>query len=127
MKYNVRARNRSLNRARGWQAHPRWRMTRGGQIALGPGKADLLEAIERTGSISAAALSLGMSYRRSWLLVEMMNRCFLGPLVATSSHRRRGAALTADGRLVLRLYRRIQSRSRRAVQPELAALLRLLR
>src|SRR5436309_841867 len=74
-----------------------------------------------------AALSLGMSYRRSWLLVEMMNRCFLGPLVATSSHRRRGAALTADGRLVLRLYRRIQSRSRRAVQSDLAALLRLLR
>src|SRR5258705_5968570 len=47
-----------------WEARPRWRLVRDGRIALGPGKADLLEAIDATGSISAAAQSLGMSYRR---------------------------------------------------------------
>ena len=125
MKYNERASRRRAGRAPGWVAQPRWRMTRGEEIALGPGKADLLEAIDRTGSISAAAASLEMSYRRAWLLVWMMNRCFLRPLVATSAHRRHGAALTADGRLVLRLYRRIQSGSRRAVQSDLTTLLRL--
>ena len=50
------------------------RLMLGDEIAMGPGKADLLEAIEREGSISAAARALGMSYRRAWLLVETMNR-----------------------------------------------------
>ncbi len=45
-------------------------------IALGPGKADLLETIGATGSISAAARGMGMSYKRAWLLVDTMNRCF---------------------------------------------------
>ena len=122
----------STGRARGeggagWRAQPRWRVTRGAAIALGPGKADLLEAIDGAGSISAAAASLGMSYRRAWLLVATMNRCFRNPLVATSAQRRRGASLTPDGRRVLLLYRRLQSRSRSAVASDLAALLRLLR
>ncbi|WP_420535706.1 winged helix-turn-helix domain-containing protein, partial [Acinetobacter pittii] len=43
-------------------------------IAFGPGKADLLEAIERTGSISQAAKSMNMSYRRAWQLVDTMNQ-----------------------------------------------------
>jgi molybdate transport system regulatory protein len=54
-----------------------------GEIAMGPGKAELLDAIERTGSISAAARSMNMSYRRAWLLVDTMNRCFAEPLVET--------------------------------------------
>lgn len=45
-------------------------------IAFGPGKADLLEAIEKTGSISQAAKSMNMSYRRAWQLVDTMNQCF---------------------------------------------------
>ena len=49
---------------------------RGKEIALGPGKVDLLEAIEREGSISAAARDLGLSYKRAWDLVDMMNGCF---------------------------------------------------
>jgi hypothetical protein len=53
----------------------------GDEIAMGPGKADLLEAIAREGSISAAGRALGMSYRRAWLLVDTMNRCFRAPLV----------------------------------------------
>lgn len=55
----------------------------GDEIAMGPGKADLLDAIEATGSISAAARSMNMSYRRAWLLVDTMNRCFAQPLVET--------------------------------------------
>jgi outer membrane receptor protein involved in Fe transport len=39
------------------------------ETAMGPGKADLLEAIDREGSISAAGRVMGMSYRRTWLLV----------------------------------------------------------
>ncbi len=54
---------------------------RGNAYAMGPGKADLLEAIHATGSISAAGRSLGMSYRRAWLLVDEMNRAFATPLV----------------------------------------------
>ena len=48
----------------------------GDEIAMGPGKADLLEAIAREGSISAAGRALGMSYRRAWMLVDAMNGCF---------------------------------------------------
>ena len=109
-----------------WQVKPRWRIVRRGTIALGPGKVDLLEAIETTGSISAAAETLGMSYRRAWLLVATMNRSFREPLVETSSRRQAGARLTATGRVALRLYRRIESRSGAAVKRETAALLRML-
>jgi molybdate transport system regulatory protein len=109
-----------------WKAHPRWRISRGGEIALGPGKVDLLEAIGQAGSISGAARDLGMSYRRAWLLVETMNRCFRRPLVATSRFRRGGASLTGEGRRVLALYRRIQLASLAATQTSWAAIERLL-
>jgi molybdate transport system regulatory protein len=126
MKHNALASAGRAVRPEAWSARPRWRIARGEEIALGPGKVDLLEAIDRAGSISAAAVALGMSYRRAWVLVATMNQCFLRPLVATSAHRARGAALTPDGRLVLRLYRRIETRSRRAAQADLAHLSRLL-
>lgn len=54
------------------------------EIALGPGKAELLQAIDQTGSISAAGKSMNMSYRRAWMLVDVMNRCFKQPLVQTA-------------------------------------------
>ena len=110
-----------------WTAHPRWRLSRRGEIALGPGKADLLEGIARTGSISGAARELGMSYRRAWLLVETMNHCFRLSLVATSSFRRGGAALTDEGREVLALYRRAEAASLAAARAPLSALRRRLR
>jgi molybdate transport system regulatory protein len=99
---------------------------RGGTVGLGPGKADLLEAIDGTGSISAAGKSLGMSYRRAWMLVSTMNACFGAPLVATFARRSTGAVLTPKGRDVLRLYRRIESRSLAAARHDADALLRLL-
>jgi len=110
-----------------WSIAPRWRVVRRGTIALGPGKADLLEAIAASGSISAAARTLGMSYRRAWVLVATMNGCFARPLVATTSRRRAGATLTPDGRAVLALYRRIEAKSLTAARADLASLRRRLR
>jgi molybdate transport system regulatory protein len=82
----------------------------GSEIAMGPGKADLLDSIAASGSISAAAKAMGMSYRRAWLLVDVMNRCWNGALVeavAGGSHER-GARVTPLGHEVLRQYRALQ-------------------
>ena len=51
------------------------------ELAIGPGKVALLEAIEETGSITSSAKRLGMSYRRAWLLVDETNRCLVRPAV----------------------------------------------
>lgn len=82
----------------------------GDEIAMGPGKADLLDAILREGSISAAGRALGMSYRRTWLLVDAMNRCWSGPLVETNPGNARGggARVTALGETILAHYRALQ-------------------
>ncbi|OYW46231.1 MAG: ModE family transcriptional regulator [Novosphingobium sp. 12-63-9] len=79
----------------------------GGEVAMGPGKADLLDAIAEHGSISAAARAMGMSYRRAWQLVDMMNRCWAEPIIETSpgSARGKGAQLTGFGADVLGRYR----------------------
>lgn len=84
----------------------------GDEIAMGPGKADLLDAIAAAGSISAAARNLGMSYRRAWLLVDAMNRCWQEPLVETApgGAARGGARITPYGRGILQLYRNLQAR-----------------
>jgi len=82
----------------------------GGEIAMGPGKADLLEAIRQHGSISAAGRAMTMSYRRAWLLVDAMNRCWDGPLVHAAPGRASGsgARLTQLGEDVLAHYRALQ-------------------
>ena len=106
----------------------RLRVTRGDDIAIGPGKIDLLEAIDRTGSITAAAKALGMSYRRAWLLVDTMNRCFKSPVVAAESGGRRGGgtALTPVGADVVRRYRRIERAAAKAGAADIRAFLALL-
>ncbi|WP_164157100.1 winged helix-turn-helix domain-containing protein [Sandarakinorhabdus rubra] len=81
----------------------------GAEIALGPGKADLLDAIAVAGSISAAARVMGLSYRRAWLMVDAMNRMFAEPLVATHAGSRSGARLTAAGAAVLADYRALDA------------------
>ncbi len=83
----------------------------GGEWAFGPGKADLLEAIDRCGSISAAGRAMGMSYRRAWLLVETMNRCWSSLLVDTTpgGGTEKGARLTPCGREILDAYRTIEA------------------
>ncbi len=86
------------------------RLILGDEIAFGPGKADLLLAIVEAGSISAAAKRMGMSYRRAWLLVDTMNRCFTQPLVETAKggNQGGGAHLTELGLEVLARYRELQ-------------------
>ncbi|MDX1375660.1 MAG: LysR family transcriptional regulator, partial [Burkholderiales bacterium] len=69
---------------------PKIRVLVGAVVAVGPGRANLLEAIGRTGSISAAARELGMSYRRAWLLVDAVNRAFRRPLVERAAGGRGG-------------------------------------
>ncbi|HMT43518.1 MAG TPA: LysR family transcriptional regulator [Chakrabartia sp.] len=83
----------------------------GDEIAMGPGKADLLDAIRVHGSISAAARAMEMSYRRAWLLADTMNRCWREPLVATvpGSAHGGGARVTERGEQVLAHYRNLQA------------------
>lgn len=102
----------------------------GDAIAMGPGKADLLDAIATEGSISGAGRRLGMSYRRAWQLVDLMNRCWSQPLVETSpgSARGGGARLTAEGEDVLATYRAlVAALETRAAGAELAVLEKRLR
>lgn len=107
---------------------PRLRVLFGDAIAMGPGKADLLTAIMETGSISAAARKMGMSYRRAWLLVETMNRCFRTPLVETALGGKGGggAVVTAMGLDVLERYRTMERHAAEAVASEMADLAKLL-
>jgi molybdate transport system regulatory protein len=105
------------------------RIPHGMESAMGPGKADLLEAIQRTGSISAAARDMGMSYRRAWDLVDTMNRCFVQPLVvtATGGNHGGGAQVTDFGFDVLRRYRELVDKANTSVIAEVAVLAEMLR
>lgn len=98
------------------------RIRLGGAGQLGPGKMALLEGIERTGSIAAAAREMRMSYRRAWLLIAELNRCFRTPLVATAPGERHGASLTPLGREVVRRYRHVEARAQAACDRELGEL-----
>ena len=111
------------------QVQFRLRITSGDDIAVGPGKVDLLEAIASTGSITAAARQLGMSYRRAWLLVDTMNRCFETPVVAAEAGGKRGGGtqLTPLGAEVVRRYRSMEAKAAKAGAADLAALTELLR
>ncbi len=106
------------------QPHIRIRIPFGDDYAIGPGKADLLEAIQRTGSISAAGRALKMSYRRAWLLVDTMNRCFQHPLVetATGGASGGGAQVTELGDEVLRRFRAMESKAVESIADDLAEL-----
>ena len=96
---------------------------------IGPGKIALLEAIRSTGSISAAARSLGMSYRRAWLLVEEVNHALREPAVTAETGGRHGggAVVTAAGARVVDLYRAIETHARSASAGEFRAITRLVR
>ena len=98
-------------------------------VAIGPGKADLLEAIRDTGSISAAGRNLGMSYRRAWLLVDELNRHLGAPVVeaVTGGAKGGGAALTRVGEEVLARYRSMEQSCREAIAGDMQALKALVR
>jgi molybdate transport system regulatory protein len=105
------------------------RVMQGSAILLGPGKADLLEAIAEHGTIREAAAALGMSYMRAWKLVRVMNAGFREPLVIV--HRggadRGSSELTAAGRSVLQLYRKLEADALRATKRHWEELRKLLR
>ncbi len=96
---------------------------------MGPGKADLLDAIARTGSISAAGREMGMSYRRAWALVDTMNTMFTDPLVESSRGGASGggARITPTGQAVLDAYRDLETAARAAGDAPLQRLQSLLR
>ena len=97
-------------------------------IAFGPGKADLLDAIQSTGSISAAGRKMGMSYKRAWDLVQTMNQSFKQPLVSTSKggSQKGGASLTTMGEQVLEQYRQIEQSAADITAERLQTLCKLL-
>src|SRR6266481_4255529 len=96
---------------------------------IGPGKAALLESIRDTGSISAAARDMGMSYKRAWLLLDSMNQAFTEPVVtaAPGGAGGGGAVLTAWGAEVLERYRRIQTKAAEMAADDVGALARRAR
>ena len=104
------------------------RITLSESFYIGPGRADLMELIAETGSISAAARQLGMSYRRAWLLIDEMNRTLSSPAVntATGGSHGGGTALTAVGEELVKRYRAVESTARMAAAADLAALTRML-
>ncbi|MCR4283233.1 MAG: LysR family transcriptional regulator [Bauldia sp.] len=108
----------------------RFRVVLGPGFALGPGKADLLQAIDETRSLTGAAARFGMSYKRGWTLVQEMNRAFREPLVETEkggSGGGGGASLTELGRRVLRRYRQMEKDAGTAIAAGVADLRRDLR
>ncbi|WP_375452562.1 winged helix-turn-helix domain-containing protein [uncultured Devosia sp.] len=94
---------------------------------LGPGRADLLEQIGKTGSIAAAGKAMGMSYKRAWGLVQALNTGFGLVLVeASRGGSGQGAQLTAAGAQVLAHYRAMQDKTRSAIAQDVSALRQLI-
>jgi molybdate transport system regulatory protein len=91
---------------------------------IGPGRADLLEAIAQSGSITAAGKAMGMSYKRAWGLVQALNEGFGTALVESSrgGAGQGGAQLTEAGQFVLARYRAMQDQTRQAIADDVAAL-----
>ena len=83
----------------------------GKDLQLGPGKAQLLEQIAALGSLAAAARSMGMSYKRAWVLVEEMNAAFAQPVVilVRGGAGHGGAELTEAGRAVIAHFRALEA------------------
>lgn len=105
------------------------RVTLSEDFYIGPGRADLMELIAETGSISEAARRMGMSYKRAWGLVQALNDGFGTPLIETArgGAAQGGAALTEAGNKVLSHYRQMQQRTRDAIARDVAALQALQR
>jgi molybdate transport system regulatory protein len=88
----------------------RFRIDFGEHSNIGPGKVALLEGIKAHGSLSEAARSMGMSYRRAWLLLDSVNRSFVVPATVNTTGGRGGggAEITAFGILLIERYREVE-------------------
>ena len=102
----------------------RIRIVFGPDEMVGPGKAELLERIARTGSIAAAGREMCMSYKRAWQLVEALNGMFREPLVHSTRGGASGggAVLTAAGKRVLAEYRALEAEAHKACRSRLKRL-----
>ena len=100
-----------------------------GDPAMGPGKAELISRIDATGSISAAAREMGMSYRRAWQLVEAINASFHEPVVVTAIGGKRGggASVTDFGRQLVAQFHAMEEKASGAIAGELARFAEQLR
>ncbi len=108
--------NGDLNsRASEWSVGVRLWVESEGRPLLGPGRLELLEAVDRCHSISAAARQVGMSYRRAWLLIDGMNRAAGTELVTTRTGGQHGggAFLTDRGRFTVTIFRALLEQVRR--------------
>jgi molybdate transport system regulatory protein len=120
---------RTVARGKKFQLQPRLRIRFSEAVAFGPGKADLLELILQTGSIRQAAQKMEMSYMRAWSLVREMNRHFREPVIVAErgGRNRGGTQLTATGRRIIGLYRRMEQSSLKAAGPDWNKMQKLLR
>lgn len=102
----------------------RLRVILGPETLFGPGKADLLQGIDETGSIAAAGRRMGMSYKRAWYLIDSINTYFQEPVVISTKGGPKGggAVLTDTGKAVLELFREMQHKSEAAIAGELKEL-----
>jgi molybdate transport system regulatory protein len=92
-----------------------------GAPAMGPGKAELIARIGQTGSISAAARAMGMSYRRAWQLVEALNAAYREPVVTTAvgGTKGGGAKVTPFGKRLLALFEAMENKASAAIAADL--------
>lgn len=119
----------TANKNKPFRRKPRFRIMAGNSIALGPGKVDLLEAIQRKGSISQAAKEINLSYKRAWDMVDTMNHCFKELLVLSSTGGKGGggAQLTSLGNRMIILYRAMESTAQTSTQSEWETIKRCLK
>ena len=85
----------------------------GSNLAVGPGRIELLEGVQRTGSLARAARGMGMSYRRAWLLMQSLNESLVSPatMATRGGCRGGGATVTATGLALIRVYRRMEAKA----------------
>jgi molybdate transport system regulatory protein len=125
--FNAMPNKRNISAAK--LVRPRLRLQRGEDIALGPGKVDLLALVAETGSIREAAERMHMSYMRAWTLIRTMNRCFKEPLIDAERGGKQGggARLTETGKQALALYQRMEQSCRNAIEGDWREAKKLLR
>lgn len=98
-------------------------------VAIGPGKADVLQCIAETGSIAEAGRRMGMSYQTIWSLVNAMNRDFISPLVSTQRGGVAGGGtkLTELGEHILKLYRDVELKAQQAIEGQITELVSFIK
>lgn len=105
----------------GYSARCRVWLEKDGELYVGGGRVALLEAIDKYGSIAAAARSMKLGYRNAWLWIQAMNRLAPSPLVEKGSGGDKGgfAILTAEGRKTVQEFYRLNTRCKQAIKAEI--------